>query len=80
MCFSSFLAYLAKIGTKGLSLNAEPCMVRFTLIDLNPIELNYYPFIISSDKCKGICNVLSPKIYYKENKRHKIWSIWYDSK
>ena len=47
-------------------------MIRSTLIDLNPIELNYYPFITSSDKCKGSCNVLSPKIYYKENIGHKI--------
>ena len=37
-------------------------MVRPTLIDLNPIELKYYPFMISLDKCSGFCNVLSPKI------------------
>ena len=34
-------------------------MVRLTLIDLNSVELKYYPFII---KCSGRCNVLSPKI------------------
>ena len=37
-------------------------MVRPTLIDLIPVELKYYPFTISLDKCGGICNVLSPKI------------------
>ena len=37
-------------------------MVRPTLIDLNPVQLKYYPFMISLDKCTGSCNVLSPKI------------------
>ena len=27
-----------------------------TLIDLNPIELKYYPLIISLDKCNESCN------------------------
>ena len=37
-------------------------MVRPTLIDMNPVELKYYPFMISFNKCTGICNVLSPKL------------------
>ena len=37
-------------------------MVKPTLIDLNPVELKYYPFIISLDKRTGSCDVLSPKI------------------
>ena len=36
-------------------------MARPTLIDLNPAELKYYPFMISLNKCTGICNVFSPK-------------------
>ena len=35
------------------------------LINLNPIELKYYPYIITLDKCNGICNtftVISDKI------------------
>ena len=32
-------------------LNDEPCIVRSTLIDLNPVELKNYPFMISLDKC-----------------------------
>ena len=43
-------------------LNDETCIVRPSLIDLNPVELRYYLFMISLNKCPGICNVLSPKI------------------
>ena len=32
------------------------------LIDMNPVELKYYPFMISLSNCTGSCNVLSPKI------------------
>ena len=35
------------------------------LIDLNPVECNHYPFMISLDKCSGSCNAvdnLSTKI------------------
>ena len=28
-------------------------MVRPNLIDLNPVEFTYYPFMISLDKCSG---------------------------
>ena len=40
-------------------------MIRPTLIDLNPVELNYYPFMNILDKCSGSCNAvddLSKKI------------------
>ena len=37
-------------------------MVRPTLIDLNPVKLKYYPFMISLVKWSGSCNVLSPKM------------------
>ena len=37
-------------------------MVRPTVIDMNPNELKYYPFLISLNKCTGSCNVSSPKI------------------
>ena len=58
----SFNSSLARDRTKCLSLNGEPCMVRPSLIDLNPGELKYYPLIISLNKCTESCNVLSPKI------------------
>ena len=39
-------------------LNNEPCMNRPTIIDLSPIELNYYPLMTSLGKCNGSCDVL----------------------
>ena len=58
----SFSESLARDRTKCLFLNDEPCMVRPVLIDMNPVELNYYPFMINLYKCTGSCNVVSPKI------------------
>ena len=44
-------------------------MVRATVIDMDPVELKYYPFMISLNKCTGSCNALSPKIFVpKETK------------
>ena len=57
----SFSSSLACGQTKCLYLNDEPCTIRATLIDLNLLELKYYPFMVSSDKCTGTCTVLSPK-------------------
>ena len=37
-------------------------MVRPNLIDLNPVELKYYPFMINSNKCAEICAVSLPKV------------------
>ena len=65
----SFSSSLARDQTKYLFLSDEPCIVRPTLIDLNPVELKCHPFIISLDKCSRSCNVLSPKIFVpKETK------------
>ena len=58
----SFSESLARDRTKCLSLNDEPCIIRSTLIDLNPVEFKYYPFTISLDKFNGSCNILLPKI------------------
>ena len=30
-------------------------MVRPTFIDINPVELKYYPFVVSLNKCPQIC-------------------------
>ena len=46
-------------------------IVRPTLTDLNPVELKYYPFTISLDKCLESCSVLSPKICV--SKKSKIY-------
>ena len=45
-------------------------MVRPTLIDMNPVEIKYYSFMISLNKCPGSCNDLCPKIIAPK-KRHK---------
>ena len=52
-----FSISLARDQTKCLLLNDEPGMVRPTLIDMNPVELKYYPFMISLNKCTGSCSV-----------------------
>ena len=44
-------------------------MVRPTLIDLNPIELIYYPLIVSLDKCTRGCNALSPKYVFQRKQK-----------
>ena len=49
-------------------LNDEPCMIRSTLIESNPVELKYYPFKISLDKCTRGCNDLYPKICVPKKK------------
>ena len=36
-------------------------LVRPNLSDLNHVELKYYPFMISLDKCSGSCSLLLPK-------------------
>ena len=58
LSFSGSLACIAKVSeqTICLSLNDEPCMVNPTLINLNSVELKYYLFIVSLDKCSGSCN------------------------
>ena len=58
----SFSSSLVRDRTKYLFLNDEPCLVRPTVIDLNPVELKYYSFMISLNKCVGNYNVLSTKI------------------
>ena len=56
------LNFSISLATKCVSLDDEPCMIRPTLLDLNPVELRYYPFMISLDKYSESCNILLPKI------------------
>ena len=60
--FIVLLSFSESLARKCLFLNDEPCMVRSTLIDLNPAELKYCPFKISLSKCTRSCNASSPKI------------------
>ena len=62
----SFNKFLAR---KCLFLNDEPCMIRSTLIDMNPVELKYYPFMISLNACTANCNVLSPKCVFQNKQK-----------
>ena len=64
---SSSLERVAEL-TNCLFLNGEPCMVRPTIIDMNPVELKYYPFMISLNKCSGSCNVISKNMCSERNK------------
>ena len=54
--FVGLLSFSKSLATKCVSLNNEPCMTRPTLYDLNLIKFNYYPFLISINKCNGDCN------------------------
>ena len=48
-------------------------MMRLPLIDINLIELSYFPFMVSLDKCHENCNVvddLSRKIYDLSQTKH----------
>ena len=49
-------SFSGSLATKFVSLNNEPLMIMATFVDSNPIELNYYLFMISLDKCNGSCN------------------------
>ena len=71
LSFSGSLVQVIKVSdqTKCLSLSDKLCMVRSTFIDLNPIELKYYPVMISLYKCNGSCNILVPKICVLKKKR-----------
>ena len=74
------MSFSGSVATKCMPLNSEQFMIRPTLNDLNSIELNYHPFIISLDKCNGSCNAVgdfSTKICVpSETKdRHKCQSI-----
>ena len=56
------LSFSESLNTKCVSINDEQYMVRPTLVDLNFVDLRYYPFMVSLDKFSRSCNILSPKI------------------
>ena len=60
----AFLFYsLASNQAKCLFLKNGLCIIRPNLIDMNPVHLKFYPFVISVDKYTRNCNnVLSLKI------------------
>ena len=56
--------------TKCLFWNHEPCMVRPAIIDINPVEHRFYPFMIRLNKPTESWNVLSPKIGVPKETKH----------
>ena len=56
--FIGLLSFSGSLATKCMSLNNGQFKTRAFLVDLNPIELKYYPFIIPLDKCNANCNTL----------------------
>ena len=67
--FIVLLTFSESLGTKFLSSNDKQCMVRPTLIYFNPVELKYYPFMTSLDKCTGSCNVLSSNYVFQKKQK-----------
>ena len=52
------LCFGGSMAINCVSMNNQPCMVRPTLVDLNPSELYYYPFTIIMDRCDGSCSTV----------------------
>ena len=50
--FIALLSFSESLATKYVSLN------NFILVDINHVELNYYPFVTGLDSCNGNCNTL----------------------
>ena len=57
--FIGLLSFCIPLATKFVSLHNEACMVRYFLIDLHPIEIKYYLFMISLQKYNGSCNAVN---------------------
>ena len=66
--FVALLSFSGSLATKYVSLSNDPCMVGPALIDLNRVELNYYPFMISLGKCNRSCSIYE-NIHSESNKR-----------
>ena len=62
----SFSSFLVRDQTKFVSLNHELYIIRPTLINLNPVDLKYYPFMISLDECSGSFNIFSQKYVFQK--------------
>ena len=54
--FIGLLSFSGSLATKYISLNCEQCKPRLCLIDWNPVEFKYNPFITILDKCNWSCN------------------------
>ena len=72
--FIVLLSIKKSLVTKCMPSNDEQCMVRPTFIDVNPVELKYYPFMIGLNKCNGSCNVcnINVKVFNMITKKMKL--------
>ena len=52
------LAFDRSLTTNCMSISNQKCMVKPTLINLNPDDIHYYWFIVSPDRCDGSCNIV----------------------
>ena len=52
--FIVLLSFSKSLAAKCLFLNGEPCMVKPTLVNMSPVELKYYSFMISLNTCAKI--------------------------
>ena len=67
----SFSKFLARKQRKCLFLNDEPCMVRPSLINMNPNELKYYPLMIrSKDALEVVMSYLQKDVFHKIQKTY----------
>ena len=55
----ALLSFSRSSAAKYMSLNNEQRKTRSALINLNPVELHHYFFMISLDKYHGNCNTLT---------------------
>lgn len=56
--FISILYFSGLLATKFISLNNWSFLAISNLLDLNPIELSYYQFMGSINKCNESCKTL----------------------
>ena len=54
--FFGFVSFSRSLATKYMLLINKQCKTSLTIIDLNLIELKYYSFMISLNKCNGSYN------------------------
>ena len=66
--FIVLLSFSKSLAIKFLFLN-EPCMIRETIIDMNPNELRYYPFmVILINVLEVVMSYLQKYVFQKKQK------------
>ena len=56
--FIALLSFSVSLATEDVYVIDEPYMTGSTLIDLSPVEINYYLFMIGLDKYNVGCNTV----------------------